>query len=92
MSYLLDTGILLRLANRDDSQHQTVFHAVQILVRDREELLMTTQNSAEFLNVATRPVANNGFGWTLEEAMQLLENDLELVCTGRITSLTKIAK
>jgi predicted nucleic acid-binding protein len=80
MSYLLDTGILLRLADQSDAQHETVHRAVRLLIAAREELLITTQNMAEFCNVATRPIANNGLGLTSVEAIKLLEDDIEPIC------------
>lgn len=60
MRYLLDSGILLRLTDETDLQHDLVCNAVDLLVNRREDLLITTQNIAEFWNVATRPKANNG--------------------------------
>lgn len=81
MSSLLDTGILLRLADRRDEQHETVFRAVQSLISRREELLITTQNVAEFCNVATRPVDNNGLGLAPDDALDLLEQQIEPICS-----------
>lgn len=37
-----------------------------------EPLIVTLQNMAEFWNVATRPAANNGLGFTIEEAQEEL--------------------
>jgi predicted nucleic acid-binding protein len=80
MAYLLDTGIILRLANPRDMQHNIVFQAMQVLVRGQEELLISTQNCVEFCNVATRPVANNGLGFSPAESLQLLEREIEPIC------------
>jgi predicted nucleic acid-binding protein len=76
MSYLLDTGILLRVADRGDPQHTTVRAAVRTLINQGQVLHITTQNMAEFCNVATRPVANNGLGLTPSGALDLLEHEI----------------
>jgi predicted nucleic acid-binding protein len=62
MRFLLDSGILLRLVDEHDLQHDLVETAIGTLGNRGEELYITTQNIAEFWNVATRPVANNGLG------------------------------
>jgi predicted nucleic acid-binding protein len=80
MSYLLDTGILLRLADQRDAQHALVFRAVRLLIASREELLITTQNVAEFCNVATRPVTNNGLGLSSNDALELIKTEIEPIC------------
>jgi predicted nucleic acid-binding protein len=80
MSYLIDTGVLLRVVDRSDQQHATVFHAVQSLLARGEQLLITSQNVAEFCNVATRPVANNGLGLPPVHALRLLEQEIEPLC------------
>jgi predicted nucleic acid-binding protein len=82
MSYLLDTGILLRLANPKDMQHGMIAHSIRILIGRQEELVMATQNVAEFCNVATRPVSNNGLGLLPSQALSLLETELEPVCSA----------
>jgi predicted nucleic acid-binding protein len=81
MAYLLDTGILLRLVNADDANYTAVNRAVRALVARQEQLHITDQNVAEFLNVATRPVANNGFGWRPETALDALTIEIEPFCS-----------
>jgi predicted nucleic acid-binding protein len=81
MSYLLDTGILLRVVDRRDPQHANVFAAVQALIGRGEELHITTQNMAEFCNVLTRPLANNGLGLAPNDALRLLEHEIEPICS-----------
>lgn len=61
-AYLLDTNILLRIANRGGSDHTLVYDAVARLADSGAILYYTPQNIAEFWNVATRPAAKNGFG------------------------------
>lgn len=80
MSCLLDTGILLRLADLRDVQHTIVSQSVRKLIAQGEELLTATQNVAEFCNVATRPTVNNGLGLPPAEAIKLFEKDVEPIC------------
>jgi len=80
MDYLLDTGILLRLVDINDQHHLSVRSAVRILGDQHEGVFIATQNMAEFCNVATRPVANNGLGLSPVEAIKLLEDDIEPIC------------
>lgn len=81
MSRLLDTGILLRLADKRDAQHDTVFRAVRLLIAAREVLFITTQDVAEFCNVATRPVTNNGLGLLPNDALDLFQKEVEPICS-----------
>ncbi len=80
MACLLDTGILLRLVNNQDPLHSQVNHALEVLRTNKEDLFTTTQNVAEFWNVATRPLVNNGLGRSVAEALDLLERMIEPVC------------
>jgi predicted nucleic acid-binding protein len=54
MSYLLDTGILLRLPNRNDPEHHNVRRAIREIKQTGEEMVTLTQNLAEFWSVCTR--------------------------------------
>jgi predicted nucleic acid-binding protein len=67
MAYLLDTNILVRLANAADAQHAVVARAVIELHRQGEPLHLTGQILIEFRNVATRPKAQNGLGLSVQE-------------------------
>lgn len=71
MTYLLDTNILVRLADAADPQHAAAWRAVVKLRRQRHTLCLTPQVLIEFRATATRPVANNGLG--------LLPADAELL-------------
>ncbi len=62
MNYLVDTSILIRLANVADAQHAVAAGAVLELHRRGDVLHLTPQVLIEFRNVATRPVAVNGLG------------------------------
>ena len=68
MAYLLDTSILVRLANTNDAQHPVAAGAVLELHRRGEVLHITPQVLIEFRNVATRPKSANGAGLSIVEA------------------------
>ncbi len=57
MRYLLDCGILLRVINRDDTEHSVVRAAMRRLKADGHATVSALQNLAEFWNVCTRPIA-----------------------------------
>ena len=60
MTYLVDTGVLLRAFDRDAVEHQTILQAIRTLLDRGEELVVAVQNLAEFWNVSTRPKEKNG--------------------------------
>jgi predicted nucleic acid-binding protein len=62
VAFLLDTSVLVRLANRADAAHPIADRAVVQLHLRGEVLHLTPQNLIEFRNVATRPAAVNGLG------------------------------
>ena len=74
-TYLVDSNILLRSSRRNDPQYAFVFRAVAALRRSGAGLYFTHQNIAEFWNVATRPVASNGFGLSHKEKEMVLLPD-----------------
>jgi predicted nucleic acid-binding protein len=69
VAYLVDTNLLLRLAQPQHPLNRVARAALNAL-RDRgEDLCLTPQNLIEFWGVATRPVASlNGLGMTPDEA------------------------
>lgn len=75
--YLLDTNILLRLANQYDVQHRLVTEAVTTLLSQGDNCYVTPQVLTEMWVVATRPADVNGLGWSTEDThntiIQLLE-------------------
>src|SRR5688572_18612082 len=78
MACLLDTSILVRLANTTDAQHALAVQMVANL-QDLDELLhVTPQTLIEFRSVATRPIANNGLGLSCEAAEDLAQQFEEL--------------
>jgi predicted nucleic acid-binding protein len=68
MAFLLDTSILVRLANANDAQHPVAAGAVLELHRRSEVLHITPQVLIEFRNVATRPKSANGAGLSIVDA------------------------
>ncbi len=68
MAYLVDTNVLVRLANTDDALFGVAELAVQKLHRSGETLLITAQAMIEFRNVATRSKSLNGLGLSVVDA------------------------
>lgn len=73
MDCLLDTNILVRLADTISRDHRLTLRALATLNRQGHRLCLTPQNYVEFHGVATRPRAANGLGLTLEEAVKQAE-------------------
>lgn len=65
MAYLVDTPLLLRLANTADPQYPVARNAIYNLHWQSERLHTAPQNLVEFRNSATRPAINNGLGLPL---------------------------
>jgi predicted nucleic acid-binding protein len=80
MAYLLDTGVLLRLVNEEDTEHDTVTLAIEQLVACRQRLVTTTQNVGEFWYVATRAKLQNGLGLTADRAFAAIGETIEAAC------------
>jgi predicted nucleic acid-binding protein len=74
MAILLDTNILLRIA-QPHSAHAPIAERALAALRFRGETLhITSQYLVEFWAVATRPAMENGLGLTVEEAIsQMLD-------------------
>jgi len=73
MQYLLDTGILLRLLNRESDLHAVVRQSVRKLKDQQHDCVCTLQNLCEFWNVCTRPeTARGGLGLTFDETFRRL--------------------
>ena len=63
--------------------HPSAVHALEVLMKRQEPLVVALQNVAEFWNVATRPTANNGLGFTIEEAkdeLAKIEGFFQIIC------------
>ncbi len=64
---LIDTSVLVRLANPHERLHSQAVEAVRQLQQRHLMPYLTPQVVAEFWNVATRPVEANGLGWSIED-------------------------
>ena len=72
MSFAVDTNVLLRSID-DGHVAQKIAQDGLFTLRDRGEILsIFTQNLIELWAVATRPLANNGLGWSVDRAEQEL--------------------
>lgn len=68
MAVLVDSNILLRISQPDTAHAAIAERALDALRIRNEELRITSQNLVEFWAVATRPLTENGLGFTLEQA------------------------
>jgi predicted nucleic acid-binding protein len=73
MSILADTNVLLRRTQPDHPSHVSAVESVARLLAAGEPVYFTLQNISEFRNVATRPVANNGLGFSVALALDEVE-------------------
>jgi predicted nucleic acid-binding protein len=73
MSYLVDTNVLLRSVQETHSMHREAVQAVTSLLKQGEMLCIVPQNLIEFWVVATRPIAVNGLGLSVNESLEELE-------------------
>ena len=76
-SYLLDTNVLLRIADTASSHHGLASRAVAALIRGGDACFVTPQVLIEFWVVATRPVEGNGLAWTSRQAFAALQQFLD---------------
>lgn len=68
MIYVADTNFTLRFAHRFDPHHSIVRSAARKLRKDGNEINIIPQTCVEFWNVITRPIARNGFGFSVAKA------------------------
>jgi predicted nucleic acid-binding protein len=73
MSILVDTNILLRRTRPAHESHAVAVESVAQLLASGEPVHFTPQNIAEFWNVITRPIANNGLGFAAALALVEVE-------------------
>jgi predicted nucleic acid-binding protein len=69
MAVLLDTNILLRLLQPHHPHCPLAERALNTLRRRNEVLNLAAQNLVEFWAATTRPVDENGLGFTTEQAI-----------------------
>jgi predicted nucleic acid-binding protein len=87
-SYLVDTNVLLRLAQPDSPEHKSIQQCAEVLWARGAELFYTSQNLVEFWNVCTRPANRNGFGFSISEADErasLIEAKLNFAADSEAT-------
>jgi predicted nucleic acid-binding protein len=66
MQFFIDTGILLRIADRSAPECPVIRDAIRRLRDNGVSRLTATQNMAEFWNVCTRPkTSRGGFGLSI---------------------------
>jgi predicted nucleic acid-binding protein len=81
MSVLVDTNVLLRRTQPNHEHHMAAMDSVAEFLAAGETVCFTSQNIAEFWNVVTRPIANNGLGFPVAFAL------IELAKIERILSI-----
>ncbi len=81
---LLDTNILLYLANSAAAEHEAATGAVTRMLAVGDELAITAQVLFEFWSVATRPASTNGLGWTAAQTRTAIDG-----FRGRFTLLAE---
>lgn len=67
MSFLLDTNIILRLVEPAHPMHAAALDASSALLAADEAVYIVPQNIAEFWNVCTRPLNQNGLGFDSDQ-------------------------
>jgi len=73
MNVLVDTNVLLRRTQPNHEHHRAAKESVLRLLDQGAFLHITAQNIGEFWNVATRPLKNNGLGFSVAQAVEELE-------------------
>ena len=68
MSWLLDTNLLLRLADAQSPEHAVAEAAIEHLIARQESVFISAQVLVEFWAVATRPESVNGLGWSFQKS------------------------
>jgi predicted nucleic acid-binding protein len=68
MDWLADTSIITRTIHSGNPLQQTAIDTLALLRKRGETLCTLPQNLIEFWAVATRPIASNGLGLTIEDA------------------------
>ena len=72
MNYLLDSNILLRMAQDTHPMHAEATQATTMLIRQGETVHIIPQNLYEFWSVATRVIKYNGLGLSIMDAQNEL--------------------
>jgi predicted nucleic acid-binding protein len=80
MRVLVDTNVLLRSAQPSHVLCQRATQAVSRLIREDAGVFFCSQTIAEFWNVATRPTALNGLGFSHDAVLREID-DIENLLT-----------
>ncbi|MEH2027174.1 type II toxin-antitoxin system VapC family toxin [Nostoc sp.] len=80
MAFLIDTNIILRLAQLEHPMRADSLNALSILKTQGEDYYLTPQNLIEYWRTCTRPTDRNGLGMTIADTDAAL-TDLEDVFT-----------
>jgi len=68
MNYVLDSNVLLRMAQDTHLMHAAATQATTTLIRQGETVHIIPQNLYEFWSVATREIKYNGLGLSVSDA------------------------
>jgi predicted nucleic acid-binding protein len=74
VSFAVDTNVLLLSIDDGHAAQPVAQNGLLGLRNQGETLSVFPQNLVEFWAVATRPIANNGLGWSVDRAKEELEN------------------
>jgi predicted nucleic acid-binding protein len=80
MSFLADTNVMLRVLQPEHPSHNAAVQSLAGPIAAGEPVFFTSQNIAEFWNVATRPIVQNGLGFSLARVARETDN-IERVLT-----------
>jgi predicted nucleic acid-binding protein len=90
---LVDTNLLLRIADPGSAQHQFAAEAIASLIADGHEVCICPQNMIEFRAVATRPVTANGLGWSVQETdVETADMELHFVMVPDVPEIFTVWK
>ncbi|HMO16321.1 MAG TPA: hypothetical protein PKD64_19245 [Pirellulaceae bacterium] len=78
MRILIDTNLLVRFSDPNDQQHGIAVQALDRLAQQNHELQLIPQIIYEYWVVATRPVQNNGLGFSTPQANSFIEDMISL--------------
>lgn len=67
---LVDTNVLLEATDQDRPLHPQAVRFFQAAAEQGWGLFLGTQNIREYLVVTTRPIANNGLGMSMNDALE----------------------
>ena len=71
---LLDTNILTTAKQPQRPLYNQVTNQLTQFIRQKRELIICPQNIYEFYAVATRPLSQNGFGYSGEDTMKEVQD------------------